>query len=190
MVNATATLRSLSSECSSLYRRTWSPQSTLRTAGNDLSSLSRINLVSSWYVDMVSDSTHADCNASSRAIVFLWRFDGNPRDSGVGADKYVGNPLKIRGTAPGLRLTVFLSTLKLMKKILMKIGYLEVQLSFWTKYDILLLKVRDNIFNIQSYYNNVYLTCIIIMNTSLKCLLQMLYIFLNNCRNKQIAVVF
>ena len=57
-------------------------------------------------------------------------FDGLPRDSGVGADKYVGNPLKIRGTAPGLRLTVFLSTLKLMKKILMKIGYLEVQLSF------------------------------------------------------------
>ena len=28
------------------------------------------------------------------------------------------------------------------------------------------------------------------MNTLLKCLLQMLYIFLNNCRNKQIAVVF
>ena len=81
---------------------------------------------------MVSDSTHADCNVSSRAIIFLRRFDGLPRDSGVGADEYVGNPLKIRGTppAPGLRLTVFLSLLKLMKKILMKIGYLEVQLSF------------------------------------------------------------
>ena len=135
MVTATATLRSLSSECSSLYRRTWLPQSTLRKAGNDLSSLSRINLVSSWYVDMVSDSTHADCNVSSRAIIFLWRFDRLPRDSGVGADKYVGNPLQIRGTAPGLRLTVFLSTLKLMKKIRMKIGYLEVQLSFWTKHN-------------------------------------------------------
>ena len=79
---------------------------------------------------MVSDSTHADCNVPSRAIIFLRRFDGLPRDSGVCADKYVGNPLKIRGTAPGWRLTVFLSTLKLMKKILMSTGYLEVQLSF------------------------------------------------------------